>query len=219
MFKSGSPFQSGSDTGDESDYQGAVRSTVNSPGISPKTSTQETFNVPTWTSINGSTRAGAPSSSYTLPNPLTQSLLKQPRQYASWRAADLVRGTATTIPDRKASLRSQQKRDTLKRPRSLSRKAVEDADYDDDTSDASTSSSESDDADIVVSPKKRACRTVKTGETTATPFSQSSSATPEHGRSVKFTAEDFRAAHLLLTLNQQNDHLTMGPNGPIGGQH
>jgi hypothetical protein len=73
--------------------------------------------------------------------------------------------------------------------------------------------------DIVVSPKKRARRTFNTRETTSTPDSQSSSATSQQGRSVKFTAQDFRAAHLLLTLNQQNDHLTMGPNGPVGGQH
>jgi hypothetical protein len=219
MFKSGSPFQSGSDTGDESDYQGAVRSTVHSPRISPKTSTQEVFKVPTWTSINGSARAGAPSSGHTLPNPLTQSLLNQPRQYASWRAADPVQSPATAIPERKASLRSQQKRETLKRLRSPTLESARDADYNDEISDANTSSSESDDVDIVVSPKKRARRTFNTPETTSTPDSQSSSATSQQGRSVKFTAEDFRAAHLLLTLNQQNDHLIMGSNGPVGGQH
>ena len=217
MFKSGSPFQSGSDTGDEWNYQGAVRSTVGSPGISPKTSTRDTFKVPTWTSINGSARAGAFSSSYTQLNPLTKSLLNQPRQFASWRAADPVQSAATTIPDRKASLRSQQKRDMLKRPRSPSPEAAGDADYDNDTSDASTSSSEGDDADIVVSPKKRAQRTVNTVDTSATPVSQSSSSTPQRGRTVKFTPEDFRAAYLLCTLNRQ-DHLTNGPNGPVGWQ-
>lgn len=216
MFKDGSPFESDSSHGLDSDYERAVRSIADSPRVSPKTPAHETFMTPMWTSING----GASSTTASLQSPLSLALLNKPRQYASWRAAD--DGTAAkTTTDRKASLRSHRKRETetLKRRLSSSDEAAPaDADYDDNASDAGSSSSESDDVDIVVSPKKKARRLVPKDEASVPKASQSPFGTPEPGKSVKFSIEDYRAARLLLALNQQDEHLTFGPNGPVNGQ-
>jgi hypothetical protein len=213
MFKSGSPFQSDDDdTSTESDYERTAYLTAESPLISPKTQALEVFKAPTWTSINGRQRYGLSSAS-----PLNQSLLNQPRQYASWRDADPVaaRSTATS---RKVSLRPHQKRESLKRRHSsLSEANKADTDYDDET--ASRSSSESDDDDISVAPKKRVRRLAPKKEASRTPVSASTNSTPQPGKSVKFTPEDYRVAKLLLELNKQDDNLVWSPNRLVSGSH
>jgi hypothetical protein len=218
MFKSGSPFHSDGETTDRSGYDGTARSTVASPGISPKTSTRQTFKSPTWTSVNGSRPVGASNVSHTQVNPLTQSLLNQPHQFTSWRPAGASDAAAPVMSERKASLRTHQKGNTRKRRHPSPEQEVPDEDYNNDSSDATTSSSESDDVDIVVSHKKRPRLLVTKHGNNASAAASPSANTSEQNKSLKFTAEDFRAARLLLALNEQDDHLALGPNGAVRRQ-
>ena len=217
IFKSGSPFQSDSETADGFGYSGTGRSTVDSPGISPKTSTREVSTGPTWTSVNGSRPGGASYISHPPVNPLPQSLLNQPHNY-SWRPADPKDAVAPVMSERKASLRTHQKANTRKRQHSSPEPEMPDEDYNHDNSEATTSSSESDDVDIVVSPKKRARHSVtKPGKDASASPALSANATKQT-KSLKFTAEDFRAARLLLALNEDDDQLVMGPNDLVRKQ-
>ena len=217
MFKSGSPFQSDDDAGTEPDYDRTACSNVDSPRISPKTSAHEAFKGPTWTSINGRQQYALSPARYGVVSPLNQSLLNQPHQYASWRNADPVAASpkATT---RKASLRSHRKHKNRKRHRSsLPEMNNADTDYNDETS--RSSSSESDDIDIICSPKKRVRRLAPKTENSATPASAPTNSTSQPGKSVKFTPEDYRVARLLLELNRQDDQLALGPDGLVSGSH
>ena len=216
MFKSGSPFQSD----EESTYGTPSRFVPGSPSISPKSSVQETFTGPTWTSVNGDHHTAANSSNYILPKPLSHSLLNQPRQCASWRPANPIDATTTTVAARKASLRSHRQHQTLKRRRSSSASEDVDADadaqYNDDSSPSETSSEASDEIETEPPRKKRANRGLNPAGKDMTPVSHSTVAVEgsKSARSKKFTAEDFRVAHLLLALNH-DDHLAWGPKGPV----
>ena len=218
MFKSGSPFQSDGETADASGYGGTSRCDVESPGISPKTSVRQTFKGPTWTSVNGSRPAGASDVIHTPFNTLTQSLLNQPHQFASWRPAGVSDAAAPVMSERKASLRTHQKDSIRKRRHPSPEQEVPDEDYNNDSSDATTSSSESDDVDIVVSPKKRPRLLVTKHGNKASAAASPSANTTEQNKSLKFTAEDFRAARLLLALNEKDDQLALGPNGQVRRQ-
>lgn len=208
MFKDGSPFESDVDAGHESEYA------VISPHVSPKTSPVETFDGPTWTSVNSSDRLRAPPSNYSAATSLQTSLLFQPYQCVSWRPADNQVVPKTTLT-REPAISEAIKRDTFKRRRSSSKQERFDDDYNDSDTNSDLLSDESDDVDVDTSPKKRRRRTVS--KETSAPSSRSTP-TGEQSRSCKnkkFTAEDFRAAKLLLSLNKQDDHLAFGPNGLV----
>lgn len=202
-FKLGSPFDSHSEVSNGSkNYRLAIPSALNSPAISPKTST---FEMSGWTSINqyanGNRNAPPPPPPNTPYSSLDSSLLTEPSNN-SWRPAQNA-DAGTTSPATASAKRA--------------RHGSFDEDYSDSastsTSDGSSENeSESDYValDVYSKPTLRGHghRKINTalqqgrGGRPYTAVSRSATSTPPLKKSKKYTAEDFRAARLLLELSQ-----------------
>ena len=216
-FKLSSPFDSDGEGNPESNYSSRATPAISSPEISPKTSASYAIASPTWTSINNSRSTASPANTTVL-TPLAKSLLTQPR-YASWRPADTSEIDESQPRSIKMPTSTKDEHRVPDPPRSSSKNANPDAEYEDDDSSscAGTSSSESDDADIIVSPpvnKKTAHEGVaKQGHSdgNTSVASTQSSQRPRNPKSKKFTTTDYRAAVQLLLLNRDDSHLGIGP--------
>lgn len=204
-FKAGSPFESEAET----DY--AATPVTSSPELSPKSS----YGSPGWTSINRPHPKLPPPTS----GGLSESLLAQPR-CVSWRPEESTSAGYTSKPRQLNAAENARERDrTHKRRRSTLKRDDPDADYVENRQrrSHSTSASESDDIDVVISPpltKKRTCRQPKLGVSNTSPSSPSPAMRDEN-KSQKYTADDFRAAAWLLSLSQHDSDLATGPNGPV----
>jgi hypothetical protein len=218
----GSPFESDPDISDGTGRYKDVKRAIGSPEVSPRTSLRDVSEPPGWTSINRQMMPPPlPLHNSLASSSLTDSLLTQPR-YASWRpahASDVHYGMPRAV---EMPVGAHDKRRAHKRPRSSMHGPTDyGKSYADDNakSDADVSESESNDIDIVVSPprvkkQKRVRYHVEKGDSAAT----SATMSPATGlkkntgtKSKKFTAEDARAAHLLLNLSKRDAELTIKP--------
>lgn len=194
-FKLGSPFDSESEvsTTTGGPYGLAVSSALNSPAISPKTTA---FSSPGWTSINRpvtTIRSTPPSPPQNTPySSLDSSLLTEP-SYSSWRPVQPAKTDTPTATSTKRARRSSP-----------------DDNYSDSAS-ASDSSSESDDMDLDVYSKPElrshghAGHAAEHHRSPYTAASRPAAQTPPLKKSKKYTAEDFRAARVLLELSAGGD--------------
>jgi len=180
-FMLGSPFassESGMSSNRSTPYGLGVQSAFASPEISPKSAT---FSNVGWTTVNHPTsgRSSPPSPPQNTPvGSLSGSLLTEPR-YPAWRAADpvqVIQSTATPSPKRA-------RRDSI------------DETYSDSNTSASCSS-DSDGMETDDAPK----RVLRSGSAQAR-VDHSRSKVSKPVKSKKYTAEDFRAAELLLKLS------------------
>jgi len=223
-FKQGSPFESDGYATDDTRGFRIATPLADSPGISPKSSFHEhTITSSGWTSINRPRNTSSPPSP---PNnspvaSLSNSLLAQPH-FASWRDADPAQLSAGLQRAVKMPTAAHDKKRAAKRRRSSNSKTKAGAAYTDShsTSDADVSESESDDADILISPprgKKRARyhhaeKDVEMSDAASPKMRRNKKA---EAKSTHFSAEDARAANLLLSLCHADDKLANGPNGLI----
>ncbi|KAK3706632.1 hypothetical protein LTR37_012641 [Vermiconidia calcicola] len=214
-FKLGSPFDSEGDASEESNDSYGHASSSDSPNISPKTSIRDS---PGWTSINSPHRLPSPPNN-TPVGSLSTSLLTQPR-YAPWRHADPRDNDGGTPPAVKMPTGAHDKHRIPKRRRSSVAPTINYHEH--SGSDAGASSSESDDVDIIVSPRPRKAKKhvhLNDGNASASASSTTTVSTKKKkysAKSKKFTAEDARAAKLLLSLHELDADLAVGPNGPVG---
>ncbi|KXS99262.1 hypothetical protein AC578_6212 [Pseudocercospora eumusae] len=193
-FKSGSPFDSGSESPRYGNYTYAS-SPMRSPALSPKSSPNE---QPNWTSINRTQHSSTPSAvqapSVTA---LANSLLTEPRYSPamSWRAAESM--------VQEGGRASKRRRSTLPPP----------APSRDANTSRSPSSSESDEGDINLSSRSRK----STRRSHAKPDSASRASVPkrlktDNPAASKYNAADARAAQWLLNLSMRDQQLASESN-------
>lgn len=206
VFKTGSPFDSESDISRVSNPYGlATDSALNSPAISPRSTALESSG---WTAVNQRANFDRNTPPSAPPNTRVSSLdntLLTDSPHTPWHSAQASGVVASTS--------------SVKRARRSSTSNYDDG-YSDNTS---TSSSESSSESEVVTgnsytkPTLRGIRHQQKAHGGSPYTAASRSETPPLKKSKKYTAEDFRAARLLLELSQDPGSSISEGSGMYGG--
>ncbi|GIZ42083.1 hypothetical protein CKM354_000536300 [Cercospora kikuchii] len=203
-FHSDSPFGPNAhrSTGPSYTYAGPGNE---SPALSPKSTSYEYQDSPGWTSIN-KRHDEVYQQTYAGPGePLSDSLLMEPRYAppAPWRAAEPLRSMPEQRPVEPAHTQAKQ---ALKRRHSDVDDSSDDL-PDEEPEAVLSTSSESDDADLPLSPpptrRGRSSRVTRSSK-------KSKPATGPSGK--KFTEADEQAARWLLNLSTRDSQLAREPN-------
>ncbi|KAI5367388.1 Putative transcription regulator HTH, APSES-type DNA-binding domain-containing protein [Septoria linicola] len=208
-FQAGSPFGFVPDQSLDRNYtySSPVRT---SPAVSPK-STCAQNESPGWTSINCAYDVGMTPQRAGSVKPLSSSLLTEPR-YAPeipWRAG----GPEPTTSESPPVNTSQRRPSCAKRRHSVVSRSS-DALPDEEPEAVLSTSSESDDADISLSPPPK--RLSGSGPSVGRTPRSSKRLKTSQGPSKKFTPADARAAQWLLNLSLRDSRLAQGQTQLIG---
>lgn len=206
QFRMDSPFGLEADHAMDQSYTYGSPARV-SPALSPKSSTlQQDYETPGWTSINQGQSLGSvplpPHPESVIP-PTSSSLMDEPRYTprTTWRAAEVSPESA--VPAQRHQ-RQDSRHGAKRRHSDVSQSS--DGLPDEEPEAVLSTSSESDEADISLSPpSKRASEAEHAPRTRVTRSSKRTKAAKV--ASKKFTPADARAARWLLNLSQRDSHL------------